>query len=191
MNYCQWKRWIIVNENDDYCQWKRRRERLSKDQFHPSVWCLFTFDWLHLTGWGVQLQLLLTELTGVATDATWWLVLMPLDGTCWLPLAGIDHCCRLLFCLCSLPASPWVGVPVKDHAAKMGPDWLGLHPSEASCCFCPLLCLVYIPVLLSWDGTRKLLQFNFSPLMLQITAFGCWWRRKFTWKIEFLWKLWW
>jgi len=53
---------IIVNENDE----EEDYQKISWKS-HPSVWCLFTFDWLHLTGWGVQLQLLLTELTGVAT----------------------------------------------------------------------------------------------------------------------------
>ena len=39
----------------------------------------------------------------------------------------------------------------------------------------------------SWvRGSIKLGQFNFSPLMPQITAFGCWCRRKFTWNIEVL-----
>ena len=148
----------------NYCQWKRRRERLSKDQFHPSVWCLFTFDWLHLTGWGMQLQLLLTELTGVAT---WCHLMVGIDAT-W---------CHLLVATCWY----WPLLSASLLPLQLASITLGRCPSEASCCFCPLLCLVYIPVLLSWDGTRELLQFNFSPLMLQITAFGCWWRRKFTW----------
>jgi len=40
------------------------------DHLPPFCWRFFTFDWLDLTSWVVQLQLLLTELTGVAIDAT-------------------------------------------------------------------------------------------------------------------------
>lgn len=42
-------------------------KKISSWKSRPSAWRLFTFDWLGLTNWGKQLQLLLTELTGVAT----------------------------------------------------------------------------------------------------------------------------
>jgi len=144
---CWW--WQI-----DYCQWKWRRGRLSKDQFHPSVWCLLTFDWLHLTGWGVQLQLLLTELTGVAT---WCHLMVGIDGWYW---------CHLLVATCwywpllsaSLLPLQLAGITLQCSLCAW--DWLGLHPSEASCCFCPLQAWYTSQCCWAWDGARKFLQFN-------------------------------
>ena len=111
------------------------------------------FNWL-----GGLTQLLLTELTEVAIDATswYWCHLMPLDATClYRPL-----CWRLLSCL-------W-RADIQVHHGRVDIA-TGIRHRVAS----------------SWvRGSIKLGQFNFSPLMPQITAFGCWCRRKFTWNIE-------
>ena len=110
------------------------RGRLSKDQLEVPHFCLVLVHF-----WLAAFDRL-GDAIAIATDwidwsCHWCHLMVGIDGTCWMPLAGIDHCCRLLSCLCSLLASLCSVACVLE----MGPDWLGLHPSEASCCFCPLL----------------------------------------------------
>jgi len=82
-----------------------------------------------------------------------WLEL-PLDATCWLVLMPLDATCWL----------PLAGI---DHCCRL------------LSCLCSLLASLCIPVLLSLRWGQKVFAIRL-PLMLQITAFGCWWRRKFT-----------
>ena len=118
------------------------------------------FNWL-----GGLTQLLLTELTEVAIDATswYWCHSMSLDATwCHLFVSTIVLAASLLPLTGRHPSAPWQHHGRVDIAT-------GIRHRVAS----------------SWvRGSIKLGQFNFSPLMPQITAFGCWCRRKFTWNIE-------